>query len=153
MLFKIGGPGRESFKILNQYRKHFSDNTKISSDNSHNIQTFVSENGFESDVIPSGAYVSTNGKTLSSVNELHAEAKNMIRQKHGVSTRHLQEYLERIVFMKKLKYTIHMRKTKLEAYMASMMKQIPFIYRDIFKLSMLIDVYNWKNMMEIELSF
>ena len=57
MLFKIGGLGRESFKILNQYRKHFSKHTKIISDDSHSIQTFVSENGFESDIIPSGAYV------------------------------------------------------------------------------------------------
>ena len=75
MLFKIGGLGRESFQILNQYRKHFSDRTKIISDDSHSIQTFVSENGFESDVIPSGTYVSPNGNTVSSVNELHAEEK------------------------------------------------------------------------------
>ena len=47
-------------------------------DESHSIQTFVSKNGFRSDVIPSGAYVSPNGNTVSSVNELHAEAKNMI---------------------------------------------------------------------------
>ena len=141
MLFKIGGLGRESFQILNQYRKHFSDSTKIISDDSHSIQTFVSENGFESDVIPSGAYVSPNGNTVSSVNELHAEAKNMIRQKHGVSTRHLQGYLDWIVFKKKLKYTLDMRKWKPEAYMESMLEQIPFICRDIVKLPLPIDLY------------
>lgn len=142
MLFKIGGLGRESFEILNQYRKHFSDHTKIISDDSHSIQTFVSENGFESDVIPSGAYVSPNGNTVSSVNELHAEAKNLIRQKHGVSTRHLQGYLDWIVFKKKLKYTLDMRKWKPEAYMESMLEQIPFICRDIVKLPMPIDLYS-----------
>lgn len=86
---------RTSFNT--QYRKHFSDNTKIINDDSQGIQTFVSKNGFdgfESDVIPSGAYVSPNGNTVSSVNELHAEAKNLIRQKHEVSTRHLQGYLD-----------------------------------------------------------
>ena len=92
MLFKIGGLGRESFQILNQYRKHFSDSTKIISDGSHSIHPFVFENGFESDVIPSGAYVSPNGNTVSSVNELHAQAKNLVRQKHGINTRHLQGY-------------------------------------------------------------
>ena len=142
MLFKIGGLGRESFQILNQYRKHFSDSTKIISDDSHSIQTFVSKNGFRSDVIPSGAYVSPNGNTVSSVNELHAEAKNLIRQKHGVSTRHLQGYLDWIVFKKKLKYTLDMRKWKPEAYMESMLEQIPFICRDIVKLPMLIDLYS-----------
>ena len=142
MLFKIGGLGRESFQILNQYRKHFSDSTKIISDDSHSIQTFVSENGFKSDVIPSGAYVSPNGNTVSSVNELHAEVKNLIRQKHGVSTRHLQGYLDWIVFKKKLKYTLDMRKWRSETYMESMMEQIPFICRDIVKLPMPIDLYS-----------
>ena len=142
MLFKIGGLGRESFQILNQYRKHFSDSTKIISDDSHSIQTFVSKNGFRSDVIPSGAYVSPNGNTVSSVNELHAEAKNLIRQKHGVSTRHLQGYLDWIVFKKKLKYTLDMRKWKPEAYMESMLEQIPFTCRDIVKLPMPIDLYS-----------
>ena len=141
MLFKIGGLGRESFQILNQYRKHFSDSTKIISDDSHSIQTFVSKNGFRSDVIPSGAYVSPNGNTVSSVNELHADAKNLVRQKHGVSTRHLQGYLDWIVFKKKLKYTLDMRKWRSETYMESMMEQIPFICRDIVKLPMPIDLY------------
>lgn len=68
MLLKICGLGRES------------------------IQAFVSKNEFESDVISWGAYVSLNGNTVSPVNELHTEAKNLIRQKHGSSTRHLQRY-------------------------------------------------------------
>ena len=116
------------------------EHTKIISDDSHSIQTFVFENGFRSDVIPSGAYVSPNGNTVSSVNELHTEAKNLIRQKHGVSTRHLQGYLDWIVFKKKLKYTLDMRKWKPEAYMESMLEQIPFICRDIVKLPMPIDL-------------
>ena len=125
-----------------EYRKHFSKHTKIISDDSHSIQTFVSENGFESDVIPSGAYVSPNGNTVSSVNELHAEAKNMIRQKHGVSTRHLQGYLDWVVFKKKLKYTLDMRKWKPEIFMESMMEQILFICRDIVKLPFPIDLHS-----------
>ena len=131
---------RTSFNI--QYRKHFLNNTKIISDDSHSIQTFASENGFESDIIPPGAYVSPNGNTVSSVNELHAETKNLIRQKHGISTRHLQEYLDWIVFKKKLKYTLDMRKCKPVIYMESMMEQITFICRDIVKLSFTIDLYS-----------
>ena len=142
MLFKIGGLGKESFQILNQYKKHFSEHTKIISDDSHSIQTFVSENGFESDVIPSGAYVSPNGNTVSSVNELHAEAKNMIRQKPGVSTRHLQGYLDWVVFKKILKCTLDMKKWKPEIFMESMMEQILFICRDIVKLPFPIDLHS-----------
>ena len=62
-------------------------------------------------------------------------------QKHGIGTRHLQGYLDWIVFKKKLKYTLDMRKWKPEAYMESMMEQIPFICRDIVKLPLPIDLY------------
>ncbi len=141
MLFKIGGLGRESFQILNQYKKHFSNHSMIISDDSHSIQTFVSRNGFKSDVIPSGCYVSPNGNTVAAVNELHTEAKNLIRHKRGISTRHLQGYLDWIIFKKKLRYTLDMRKWKSETYMESMMEQIPFICKDIVSLPMPIDLY------------
>ena len=63
-------------------------------------------------------------------------------QKHGISTRHLQGYLDWFVFKKKLKYTLDMRKWKLEAYMELMMEQIPFICRDIVKFPLPIDFYS-----------
>lgn len=129
---------RTSFNI--QYRKHFLNNTKIISDDSRSNQAFVSINGFRSDAIPFGSYVSPNANTVSSINELHAESKNMIRHKHRISTRHLQEYLDWIVFKKKLKYTLDMRKWKPGTCMESMMEQITFICRDIVKLPMLIDL-------------
>ena len=69
---------RTSFNI--QYRKYFFNNTKIISDDSLSNQTFVSINRFRSDVISSGAYVSSNENTVSSVDKLHAEAKNLFRQ-------------------------------------------------------------------------
>ena len=75
------------------------------------------------------------------VQRLYAEAKNMIRQKHEACTRHLQGYPDWIVFKKKLKYTLDMRKWKPEAY-EWMMEQILFIYRDIVKLPMPIDLYS-----------
>lgn len=60
---------RTSFNI--QYRKYFLNNTKISSDDSRSNQTFLSINRFRSDVISSGAYVSPNENTVSSLNKLH----------------------------------------------------------------------------------
>ena len=113
----------------------------INIDVNHSIQTFVSNNGFESDNIPLDAYFSPNENTVSSVNELYIDAKNLTKQKHGISTRHLQVYLDWIVFKKKLKYTLGMRKWKPETYLESMMEQIPFICREIVKLPMLIDLY------------
>lgn len=142
MLFKVGGLGRESFSILNQFRNHFSAVDLIISDDSHSIQTFVSENKFHSDIIPSNAITTPCGRSVASVNEMHTELKNLIRQKHGISTRHLQGYLDWLVFVKHLRYTLEMRKWKPEAYMTTMMEQIPFRCCDIPKLPMPIDLYD-----------
>ena len=60
----------------------------------HNIQTFASKNGFESDIIQLDVYLSSNENTVSSVNELHIEVKNLIKQKDGIITRYLHRYLD-----------------------------------------------------------
>jgi len=141
ILFKIGGLGRESESILSQFKEHFMSGSTIISDDSHSIQTFVSNNHFNSDIIPSNAYLTAKGNSNASVNELHTEAKNLIRQKHGISTRHLQGYLDWIVFKKKLKYTLEMRKWKSETYMEVMLDQIPFVCNEIIKLPMPISLW------------
>jgi hypothetical protein len=98
-----------------------------------------------SDVIPSLAnqtrFTTDKGNSLSSVNELHTEAKNLIRQKHGISTRHFQGYLDWILFRKRLRYTLEMTKWKSAAYMDTMQEQIPFTAGDIVKLPMPVDLY------------
>lgn len=66
----------------------------INIDVNHNIQTFVSKNGFESDIIPLDVYLSSNENTVSSVNEMYIEVKNLIKQNDGIITRHLQSYLD-----------------------------------------------------------
>ena len=141
MLFKVGGLGRESFDILNQFRDHYSSNSMIISDDSHSIQTFVSKNRFRSDIIPSNALTSPSGRNVASVNEMHTELKNLIRRKHGISTRHLQGYLDWLVFLKRLRYTLDMRKWRPEAYMMTMKEIIPFRCCDIPKKPMPISLY------------
>lgn len=69
--------------------------------------------------------------SLSSVNELHTEAKTLSRNRHGVSTRHLQGYIDRIVFHKHLKYRYEMQKRKNEAYAETMKEHISFICNKI----------------------
>ena len=72
------------------------------------------------DVKPSLAnqkrYTISSGSIVSSVNELHTETKEMIRHKKGISTRYLQAYLDWLVFRKRLRYTLDMRKWKDDIY-------------------------------------
>lgn len=80
-------------------------------------------------------------KQLSSLNELHIEAKEIIRHKKEIRIRHLQAYLDWLVFRKRLRYTLDMRKWKDETYMKTMREKIPFINTEIVKLLQLIDLY------------
>ena len=79
--------------------------------------------------------------SVSSVSELYTEAKEMIRHNKGISTRHLQAYLDWLVFRKRLRYTLDIRKRKDETYMDMMREKIPFINTEIVKLPQPIDLY------------
>ena len=93
MLF-IGGLGDESQEILEQFTDHFQKDSLIISDSKQAIINFALNNGMRSDGIPTSPtktfFTTPLDNNLSSVNELHTETKNMIRQKHRVGTRHLQ---------------------------------------------------------------
>ena len=97
------------------------------------------------DYIPSVAnksrFTTDEGNSLSSVNELHSEIKDLIRRKRGVSIRHLQGYLDWLVFRKHLKYTLKMKKWRSEAYMETMQEIIPFSCRSICKKDIPINLY------------
>lgn len=139
MLFKIAGLGAESQEKPEPFRKHFKAGSMIICDDKACIKNFASNNDMTSDVIPSLAnqtrFTTDKGNSLSSVNELHTEAKNLIRQKHGISTRHFQGYLDWILFRKRLRYTLEMTKWKSAAYMDTMQELIPFTAGDKEALS------------------
>lgn len=84
MLFKIGGLGGESQEILEQFTDHFQKDSMIISDSKQAIINFALNNGMRSDSIPTSptkAFFTTPlDNNLGSVNELHTEAKNMIRK-------------------------------------------------------------------------
>ena len=141
MLLKIAGLGRESFDMFEKYKTSFSDTCEIISDDSHSIQTFVNRHKYQHDIIPSNANYSLNGNTVSQLNEIHQEIKELNRMKRGISTRHLQGYLNWIILRKHLRYTLDMKKWRPAAYMDVMFEQIPFICKDINKLPMPIDLY------------
>ena len=97
------------------------------------------------DVIPSTGgkvrYTTPLGNSLSSINEIHSEIKNMIRGKHGVSTRHLQGYLDFLIFRKRLRYTAKMKDWRDLAYMDIMFEKHSFRYCDTCKLPFPVSLY------------
>lgn len=54
--------------------------------------------------VKSTSSTSNRGYSLASINQLHGELKSLLRTYKGVSTRHLQGYLDFFVLFKELKY-------------------------------------------------
>ena len=66
----------------------------------------------------------------------------MIRKKHGVSIRHLQGYLDWLVFCKNLKYTVAAKQRRINAYLQIMKQRIDLTERNICTKKIPIDLYS-----------
>jgi transposase-like protein len=140
ILFKIAGLGPETSEMYNSYSSYFGDKCMIVCDGKACIEDFAKENGFTTDIIPSGAFKSDQGNTLATLNQVHQEFSEMIRKRHGVGTRHLQGYIDWLVMTKQLRYKIESRKLKAEIYMQVMRKGTYWTTDDICHKPLPIDV-------------
>lgn len=110
IVYKVTGLGQESISKYEKIRDCLSDVTMIISDKSHSIQNFARTHNMKSDAIPvkpnEKHYTTPLGNSLGDVNQLHQELKELVRVRHGISSRHLQGYLDWIAYTKKLGYTL-----------------------------------------------
>lgn len=145
VLFEIAGNGAESTEKYQKYAKRFDEGCTIVSDGKQAILEFASNNHFHKDTIRPRPhqknYSSRNGNHLGEVNQLHQELKQMIRHYHGVSIRHLQHYLDWLVFCKQLKYRIRAEARKTKAYMLAMKGTVAFVTKDICSFDLPTDVF------------
>lgn len=140
ILFKIAGLGGESKELLEPFSEHFMKESEVVIDSKSSLESFNIDHGMIPDIIPGDKFKSPNGHTLSSVNQLHQSLSELIRVKHGVSTRHLQGYLDWLVFTKELHYKTEAKRQKIEAYMYVMKKIISVTTRNICKQPLPIDL-------------
>ena len=144
-LFKIAGLGVESEEMFNNFTNYFDSNCTIISDNKFSIKNFAINNKMNLEVILSTIemkkYTTSKGNSLSEVNQLHQEFSELIRKKHGVSIRHLQSYIDWLLFCKKIKYTIDGKRRKVESYVEVMKQPTSLTTRLICKKELPIDLY------------
>lgn len=145
LLFRIAGLGSESTKKYLQFKENFKKGSTIISDSKPAIKKFAQEISCNIEQIPVIAnkkrYATNKNHTVSNVNQMHSELSVLISRKHGVSTRHLQDYLNWILFLKKIKYTVKAEARVPFTYMESMKQVHTITVRDIAKLPMPIDLY------------
>lgn len=119
-LLKVTSQKRENiddFKIFNEY---FTKGSTVVCDSNANFIKFLKDNEFVPDVVKPkptyNNYISENGNSLSSVNQLHQSLSEMVSRTHGVSLRHLQGYLNWIVFKRHMSFKVDKAFWKSESY-------------------------------------
>ena len=76
-------------------------------------EKFAHDNNLKLEQVKSGTYVNSNGYNLSNINSLHSELSTFLSHFKGVSTKHLQHYLDWFSFQKLINYTTEILKQPL----------------------------------------
>lgn len=92
--------------------------SKLITDCKSSYEKFASDNHIELEQVKSGTYVNLNGYSLGNMNSLHSEWSTFSSNFRGISTKHLQGYLDWFCFQKIINYTVQILKQPL-----TMMKQ------------------------------
>jgi len=116
ILFLISGYGAESSAKYQLHIDRYDQRCRIISDGSSSIRKFCKDNHFRCITLTEGYHKTKEGKHISDVNSLHSDLKDLIRKKRNVSIRHLQGYLNWIVFKRRFILQIQRKLYDLKTY-------------------------------------
>jgi len=131
ILFLVSGYGGESSDKYQLHIDRYDQKCRIISDDSSSIRKFAKANHFRCITLTEGYHKTKDGKHISDVNSLHSDLKDLMRRKRGVSLRHLQGYLNWIVFRRRYIIRSQRKLWDLETYGFVKEKEKKFINSDI----------------------
>lgn len=107
MYFEVGGTGEvTSNMIRNTIASKIINSTKVETDCKSSYESIAKENNWNLIQIKAEGHTDDKGNNLANINSLHSELTSFLGKFHGVSTKHLQEYLDWFVFRKYQNYSI-----------------------------------------------
>lgn len=116
LLLKIVGLGRCTIDMLkNSLGQKLGNAKSVNADSASAYQDFCKEYDFILNAIPSGFH-SDGIFNISDINGIHSQLETWLSKFKGVSTRHLQEYLDWFVYIFTMKKRFMLSKIKTEAY-------------------------------------
>lgn len=141
MVARIVGLGQESREKADKMLPFLKGCKTLVTDDKSCYEGFARDNGFEHVQIKSTAHSGESGETMNEVNSLMSDFETWSARCRGISTRHLQGYLDRFLFQKMLSYT----KEALDrpgAQLRDILAEKSFIAcRDILLKAMPIDLF------------
>lgn len=102
----VGNGPITSKMVTNAFKERINKNSILITDCKSSYEEFVSKNNIKLEQVKSGTYKNLNGYTLSEINGLHSNIDLFLKCFVGVSTKHLQGYLDWFVYQKYLTYAI-----------------------------------------------
>lgn len=140
LLLKIVGLGRCTTDMLKNSLGKKLDNAKsISADSASAYQEFCSNYKLVLNAIPSGFH--SNGIfNISEINGIHSQLETWLSKFRGISTRHLQEYLDWFVDIFIMKKRFLLNKIKTESYSKILIHNNYIKSKDILNVEMPIDL-------------
>ena len=140
LLLKIVGLGRCTTEMLKDSLGLKLNNAKsINADSASAYQEFCSEYKLVLNAIPSGFH-NDGVFNISEINGIHSQLETWISKFRGISTRHLQEYLDWFVYIFTMKKRFLLNKIKTESYSKILIDNNYIKSKDIFNIKMPIDL-------------
>ena len=140
LLLKIVGLGRCTTDMLKESLGQKLDNAKsINADSASAYQDFCKDNQLILNAIPSGFH-SNDIFNISEINGIHSQLETWFSKFRGVSTRHLQEYLDWFVYIFTMKKRFMLSKIKTESYSKLLIDSNYIKSNNIFNIKMPIDL-------------
>ena len=100
-------------QVINVFDNKFNKIKCLITDCKSSYEKFSRDNNVKLEQVKSGTYVNENGFSLSTINSLHSELTTFLSIFKGVSTKHLQHYLDWFCFQKIINYTVDILKQPL----------------------------------------
>ncbi len=140
LLLKIVGLGRCTTDMLkNSLGKKLNNANSITADSASAYQDFCAYYNLTLNAVPSGFH-SDGIFNISEINGVHSQLETWLGKFKGVSTRHLQEYLDWFVYIFSMKKRFKLSKIKTESYSNLLIDSNYIKSNDIFSISMPIDL-------------
>lgn len=143
IILKVAGTGSvTSNMIKNTIVPKIKNSTKVTTDCKSSYESIARENNWNLKQVKSKGYVDAEGNNLANINSLHSELTLFLSQFHGVSIKHLQEYLDWFSFSKFQNYSIDYLDQPNDFEKNTITKQTEIKYSNVYNNYSIFDFFD-----------
>lgn len=107
IIFKVAGTGNVTTDMIRDtIAPEIKNQKKVVTDCKSSYESVAADNNWNLKQVKSKCYIDSEGNNLANINSLHSELTIFLSDFRGVSTKHLQEYLDWFCFSKHQNYTL-----------------------------------------------